>query len=789
MLGNYLKIAFRNLLKNKGYASINILGLAMGMAVALLIGLWVRYEWSFDNFHENRANIVRVKKKTHFNNHKGTQDGIMLPLAAELRTNFSEAKYVTRVDWGDKHSLVAGDQKLSRQGYYADPDFLKMFTFPLVKGRADQVLKEPHSIVLTETLAKAMFGSAEPMGKVIRVDNQFEVMVTGILKDIPKNSSFQFDYLMPYELNIATSDFVRGALDEWGNNFLQTYVQLHEGVTAEAFSARIANLVRQKMKDKEESLLFVHPMPKWHLFGEFKDWVNTGGAIEYVRLFAVIGVLVLLIACINFMNLSTARSEKRAREVGIRKAVGSQRKQLIAQFLTESMLTALLGFVIALLMVEFSLPYLKNVGFEHITFSLNDISLLGVAFAGCIVTGLLAGSYPALYLSGFVPVKVLKGTFQVGKAANLPRKILVVTQFTFSIALIIGTVIVFQQIQHAKSRPMGYNPEKLIWLSLSSDLQKNFFPMKTELMGTGYVEAVSRTSSPMTGVYNQWEGFSWPGKDPQSQPLFTALMVDPAYFKAAGLKLKDGRFFAEKVLSDSNAIVLNEASVKLMGFKNPVGSHVRFGDADLTVIGVTKNVIQQNPYDEVQPAVMLMQPDFTFQGLIRFKSGADLKKALTAIQPVIEKYNPSYPFEYRFVDDEYDQKFRSEAQIGQLAGIFAALAILISCLGLFGLASFMAERRTKEIGVRKVLGASVSQLWLLLSRDFVLLVLISCAIASPLAYYFLQKWLGNYNYHINISPFVFLGAGVSAVLVTLATISFQSIRAALMNPVKSLRTE
>ncbi len=789
MLKNYVKIALRNLLKNKGYALINILGLAMGMAVALLIGLWVRYEWSFDDFHENRTNIVRVMKKTHFNGHKGTQDGIMLPLSAELRANFSEAKYVTRVDWGDKHSLVAGEQKLSRLGYYADTDFLKMFTFPLVKGNVERVLKDPYSIVLTESLAQAMFGNADPVGKVIRVDNRFEVMVTGILKDIPKNSSFQFDYLMPYELNVATSDFVRGALDQWGNNFLQTYVQLNEGVTPEAFSGRIANLLQKKMNDKDEGLLFVHPMPKWHLFGEFKDWVNTGGAIEYVRLFAVIGILVLMIACINFMNLSTARSEKRAREVGIRKAVGSQRKQLIAQFLTESMLTALLGFVIALLIVEFALPSLKDVGFENITFSLNDIPLMAVAFAGCIVTGLLAGSYPALYLSGFVPVKVLKGTFQVGKAANLPRQILVVIQFTFSIALIIGTVIVFQQIQHAKSRPMGYNPEKLIWLSLSSDLQKNFFPMKTELMGSGYVEAVSKTSSPMTGVYNQWEGFSWPGKDPKSQPLFTALMVDPAYFKAAGLKLKEGRFFAEKVLSDSNAIVLNEASVKLMGFKNPVGSHVRFGDADMTVIGVTKNVIQQNPYDEVQPAVMLMQPDFTFQGLIRFKNGADLKKALGAIQPVIEKYNPSYPFEYRFVDDEYDQKFRNEGQIGRLAGIFAVLAILISCLGLFGLASFMAERRTKEIGVRKVLGASVSQLWLLLSRDFVLLVLISCTIASPLAYYFLRNWLTNYNYHINISPFVFLGAGVAAVLVTLATISFQSIKAALMNPVKSLRSE
>ncbi|MBO9613954.1 MAG: ABC transporter permease [Dyadobacter sp.] len=421
MLKNYIKIALRNLVKNKGYASINILGLATGMAMALLIGLWVRYEWSFDNFHENRASIARVMKKTRFNGHKGTQDGIMLPLATELRTNFSEVKYVTRLDWGDKHSLVAGDQKLSRQGHYADPDFLKMFTFPLVKGNAEQVLKNPYSIVLTESLAHAMFGDAEPVGKVIRVDNQFEVMVTGILKDVPRNSSLQFDYLMPYELNIATSDFVRGSLDQWGNNFLQTYVLLNDGITPEAFSARIANLVRTKMKDREEGLLFVHPMPKWHLFGEFKDWVNSGGAIEYVRLFAVIGMLVLLIACINFMNLSTARSEKRAREVGIRKAVGSQRQQLIAQFLTESILTAFLGFVIALLIVELALPFLKNVGFENITFSLNDIPLakynyhinispfvfLGAGLAAVLVT-LATISFQSIKAALMNPVKSLR---------------------------------------------------------------------------------------------------------------------------------------------------------------------------------------------------------------------------------------------------------------------------------------------------------------------------------------------------------------------------------------------
>lgn len=789
MLKNYLKIAVRNLVKHRSYSAINILGLAMGMAVAMLIGLWVRQELSYDAFHQNRGRIVRVMKKTHFNNVKGTQTGIMLPLATELKAHYPEVKRITRMDWGDNHSLVTGEKKLNAEGHFVDPDFLKMFSFPLLKGHVDRVLKDPYSIVLTESLAASLFGQADPMGKVIRVDNQMDVMVTGVMRDTPKNSSITFEYLMPYELNIATSDFVRGALDQWQNNFLQNIIELHEGISPDVFSGRIATIVQMKTKDKEEGALFVHPMEKWHLYSDFKDWVNAGGTIEYVRLFGVIGTLVLLIACINFMNLSTARSERRAREVGIRKAVGSERRQLIFQFLSESMLTAFLAFLISLVIVSFALPYLRDVGFQDIVFRLDDIRLVAVALAGCLITGVLAGSYPALYLSGFAAVKVLKGTVQVGRAANLPRQVLVATQFTFSIALIIGTVIVFQQIQHAKNRPLGYNPNNLVSFTLSADLRKNYEPMKEGLLATGYVEAVSKSSSPMTGVYNQWEGFSWPGKDPQSRPAFSAIMVATDYDKATGLKMKEGRFFSRAYSTDSNAVILNEASAKLMGFKNPVGSHIKFQDTDMTVIGVNKDIMMQNPFEAVKPAIMLFRSDFVFQGLVRLKAGADVHRALAAIQPVMEKYNPAYPFDYRFVDDEFNRKFQSENQIGQLSGIFAALAILISCLGLFGLASFMAERRTKEIGVRKVLGASVAQLWVLLSRDFVLLVLISCVVASPMAYYFLAGWLQKYDYHVAISPWIFVGAGFTAIVVTLLTISFQSIKAALMNPVDSLRRD
>ncbi len=789
MFKNYFKIAVRNLWKNKGYSLINISGLAIGMAVATLIGLWVQYERSYDSFHANEKNIGIIMKKTFFNNEKGTQTGVMLPLYDELKANYPEVEHITRLDWGDNHSLVTGEKKISKQGHFADPDFLKMFSFPLVKGNADKVLKDPYSIVLNESLANTLFGKTDPIGKVIKIDNQYDVKVTGVLKDVPKNSSLQFDFLMPYELNILTSDFVRNAKTQWQNNFLQNIVELNDGVSMDGFSKKIARIVQQKANDKKEGTLFVHPMEKWHLYSDFKDWVNVGGLIQYVRLFSVIGLLVLIIACINFMNLSTARSEKRAKEVGIRKAIGSQRKHLIAQFLGESLFTAFIAFILSLIIVKLCLPLLNDVGFNNVTLNFSNVLLLVILFAGCIITGLLAGSYPALYLSGFTPVKVLKGTFQPGKSANLPRKILVVTQFSFSIALIIGTLVIFQQVQYAKNRPLGYNPNNLLSFSLSSDLSKNYDAMKQDLLATGYVEAVTKSSSPMTGVYNQWGDFSWEGKDPNSHPLFAAIMVDYDYDKVSQIKLKEGRFFSKQFSTDSNTVILNESAVKLMGFKNPVGKTIKFGNQSVTIISVVQNVIMQDPFKSVMPAVMLLRPYFVYQGLLRFRQGADIRKALAAITPVMEKYNPAYPFEYHFTDEEFNKKFEAENQVGKLSGIFAALAIFISCLGLFGLASFMAERRIKEIGVRKVLGASVSQLWLLLSKEFVLLVIISCVIASPLALYFLQSWLKKYEYHINISPLIFINAAVVAIVITLITVSFQAIKAAVANPVKSLRTE
>jgi putative ABC transport system permease protein len=518
MYKNYFKTAFRNLWKNKGYSTINILGLAVGMAVALLIGMWVQHQLTFDGFHERKDNIAIVMKKTFFNNFKGTQTGVMLPLYDELKANYPEVKHITRLDWGSTHGLIVGDKKIMKYGHFADPDFLRMFSFPLVKGTADKALNDPYSIVITESLATALFGNDEPIGKMITVDKSKNVVVTAIIKDIPTNSSISFDFLLPYELNVLTNDVVKRARDQWQNNFLQNFVELNDGVSMEAFSKRIEHIAQEKVKDKNEAALFVHPMKKWHLYSDFKDWVNTGGAIEYVRLFSIIGLFVLAIACINFINLSTARSEKRAREVCIRKTMGSQRQQLMVQFFGESLITTFIAFLFAVVFVQLTTPLLENIGFKGISLNTVDISIWIFAFAGCIITGLIAGFYPAIYLSSFAPVKVLKGFFSTGKSGDLPRKILVVSQFSFSIVLIIGTIIVFQQIQHAKNRPLGYDPSRLISIYLTDDLKKDYNVMKQELLSTGVVEAVSRSSSPMTGVHNQWDAFSWEGMDPDSRP-------------------------------------------------------------------------------------------------------------------------------------------------------------------------------------------------------------------------------------------------------------------------------
>lgn len=792
MIKNYFKIAWRNLARNKTLSFINVFGLAAGITFALLIGLWIAYETSFDTFHTNGDRIALVLKNTLFNDQKNTQEPTPLPLYDELRSNYPEVKRATRITWAYNHSLLIGNSKFNKKGRYVDPAFLDMFSFPLVKGNTSTALNDPNSIILSASLAHALFGSEDPIGKTIRLNNANDVRVTAITKDVPHNSTIDFDFLIPFQFLIDHDDWIKGNKTDWGNNFLMNMVEVKEGASMDALSKKIGPLNMQKDARIKNQVLFLHPLNKWHLYNDYKDWVNTGGKITYVRLFGIIGIFVLLIACINFMNLSTARSEKKAREVGIRKVVGSRKASLIFQFLSESVLTAFLAYLFSLLLIQILLPFLKDLGFKYIRFDLSNSILLITGLGVSLITGLIAGSYPAFYLSSFLPVKVLQGAFKQGQGPATFRKVLVVSQFAISVVLIISTIIVFRQIDHARKRSIGYNPNNMINITASHDLALKYDIMKEELLKTGYIESVAKASQPMTAIYNQWSDFSWEGKDPTADIALDAILAGYDFEQTVGLRFKQGRAFSRAYASDSNAIILNEAGLQLIGYKDPIGKTMKSGNQEKTIIGIVENVVLTDPFKPVAPLAILFnnsKTDAVNNIFLRLKPTADLKKALAAIKPIFDKYNPSLPFEYSFADEDFGKKFAVENQVGKLASIFAGLTIFISCLGLFGLAMFMAERRVREIGIRKALGASVVNLWLLLSKEFMWLVLIACVIASPLAFWLMKDWLDKYEYRVDISAWIFLVVGGMAIVIALFTVSTQAIKAALGNPVKSLKAE
>jgi putative ABC transport system permease protein len=788
MIANYLKLAWRNLARHKTLSFINIFGLALGMTFAILIGMWIWFQFSFDSFNKNQDHIAMALRNIELNGQKSTQLSMMLPLYDELKTNYPDIKRITRIDWGNYHSLRAGNNNFNKVGLYVDPDFLKMFTFPVVKGDAITPLEDPKSVVLTESQAAALFGTQDPIGQFVRLDGQYNMRITAVIKDIPKNSSISFDFLTPWAFRTLHDEQVRNSQTRWNDNFLRIAIEKKEGISWEDLNKQVKPLLHSKNTGLKVATLFFYPMSKWNLYGDFKDWIETPTQLNYIRMFGLIGLFILLIAAINFMNLSTARSERRALEVGIRKTVGSGRRRLIAQFLTESVFTAILAFALSLGIIELLLPFLKDLGFDDIHFDMHNLPLMASALGICLFTGLLAGSYPAFYLSSFRPVKVLKGAFRQGwQAVNL-RKGLVVTQFVASIALVICTVIVMQQIQHARNRPIGYDPNNLVAFSGSADLTKNYDAFKQDLLNTGRIAAVTRSSSEMTWINNDLGNYNWTGKDPNADIFLKTVMADFDYEKTAGLQFVAGRPFSQQMKTDSNAIILNEAAVKLIGYKDPIGKTMDL-DKKLTIIGVIKDVVMEDPYKPVAPCTILLRPASTSTILVRLKQNTDLRGTLDAMQPIFEKYNPAAAFEYRFADEQFGGKFATEKQVAKLAGIFAALAIIISCLGLFGLAMFMAQRRSKEVSIRKVLGASVTSLWLLLSREFVWLVLIAGVIATPIATWFMSDWLKNYDYRIGIQWWVPAGTALLAILIALVTVSTQAIRAAFDNPAKHLKQE
>ncbi|GAB3494852.1 ABC transporter permease [Spirosoma knui] len=794
MIRNYLKIALRSLSKNKVYSMINIAGLSVGMAVAMLIGLWIYDELSFNKSFEHYDRIAQVMQNQTINGSTSTATAVPVPLADVLRTKYgSDFKHIVLSSWTEGHILSFGTKKFWKAGNFIEPEATEMLSLKMLKGtRAG--LQEPNSIMLSESIANTFFGHGDPIGQVLKIDNDIAVKVTGVYQNLPSNSQFSnLDYLVPWQVNEAIRDWVKKSREKWDNNSFQIFVQLADHTDMEQVStkikdAKLANVSPNLAQFKPE--IFLQPMSNWHLYSEFKDGVNIGGQVQFVWLFGIIGVFVLLLACINFMNLSTARSEKRAKEVGIRKAIGSIRLQLISQFLSESLLIVLIAFGISLLLVELALPLFNEVAAKQmvIPWLVPRFWIVGLGFT--LLTGLLAGSYPALYLSGFEPIKVLKGTFRAGRFASLPRQVLVVVQFTVSVTLIIGTIVVFRQIQFTQNRPIGYDRNGLLFVqTTTSDIHNHFDAFRRELIASGAATETAESESPLTSVWHTNGGFDWEGKDPDQQPDFAVIGVSYEFGKTVGWQFKDGRDFSRTFGTDSSGMVINEAAVKFMGIKNPVGKIIREGDLRYKIIGVIKDMVMESPYDPARQTLFYLAKFPNNFVNIRINPNISASEAVSTIGAIFQKYNPTAPFDYKFADAEYTRKFAAEERIGTLASVFAVLAIFISCLGLFALASFVAEQRTKEIGIRKVMGATVANVWTMLSKDFVLLVMIAFSIATPIAYYFLNNWLHNYQYRTDLSWWIFAVTGAGALLITLLTVSYQAIKAALLNPVKSLRSE
>jgi ABC-type antimicrobial peptide transport system permease subunit len=788
MIRSYFKIAWRNLLRNKVYSGIHIAGLAIGMTAALGIGLWIWDEISFDYFHENHRQIAQVYVTQTFGTAVYTGSTVSMPLGESLRTDYADNfRYIAMASFNDADVFSRGDKMISSFGMWVQPDFPVMMTLKMKSG-VRTALKDPSTLLLSASLAKSLFGDEDPQNKTVRLDNKTNLVVGGVFEDLPRNSSFyDTKYFLPWDNPQFSSTLAMGRQD-WDNHMVQLFVQLSSNTSLEQVNARIRSLTSPHINKGYKEEVLLHPMDKWHLYSNFVNGKVAGGRIQFVWLFGIIGVFVLLLACINFMNLSTARSEKRAREVGIRKAIGSMRAQLIGQFLAESVLVAFLSLILSIILTLCLLPYFNKLADKGLSIPWSNpffwILLLGFA----LFTGLIAGSYPAFYLSGFSAVKVLKGTFRAGRLASLPRKVLVVVQFTISISLIIGSIIVFQQIEYAKSRPIGYSQKGLVMVEMPESDTGRFSTLRNNLLATGVVEELTESNSPVTNIYSNNGGFSWRGKDPYSMPLFRTLGVTHDFGKTIGWKIVDGRDFSRD-FADSSAMIFNEAAVKLTQLTHPVGEIIKYNGQDHPIVGVIRDMVTQSPYQPMQPTVYYLSYNGSQYVTIELKPAVPIRDALSQIEPVFRQFNPGSPFTYQFVDNEYATKFSDEQQIGDLASCFSVLAIFISCLGLLGLASFVAEMRTKEISVRKVLGASNLHLWSLLSREFVQLVLIACFIAVPIAWYFLAKWLDKYDYRTTISWLVFAAAAGGSLFLTVLTISFQTIRVALANPVKNLRSE
>ncbi len=791
MLQTFFKTTLRTLWKNKTYSAMNIFGLAIGIACAGLIFLWVEDEVNYDMVNTKKDRVYLVRENQQYEAGIFTHSSTPGLLAPAIQADIPGIINTCRKSEGNTSYLFSiGDKTMYAEGCFAEPSLFSIFTIPFVQGSATTAFTQLYSIVITEKTAKKFFGNTpDVLGKTVRMDNQQDYVVTGVVKDFPANTSMQFEWVVPFEIYFQRSPW----LHRWGNNSLSTYVELGEHASVASVNKQLSGYL--KKKDPESiTQLFLFGLKNWHLYDQFENGKPTGGGrVTYIRLFSAIAWIILLIACINFMNLATARSEKRAREVGVRKVMGAGKGWLVLQFIGEALFMTLLASFVAVLLISLLLPAFNTLVQKQLIAGFDNPLHVGSLVLITVICGLVAGSYPALYLSSFNPVFVLKGLKTKNSSVAFIRKGLVIVQFSISIILIISTVIVYQQIQHVKTRDLGFDKAHLLELQIQGEMGKNFSVFKQDLLATGAVENVAISDHTTIDGGNNTSGFTWEGKPANNKVLVSTRGVSPEFLPTSGMQLVEGRNLA---LSDTARghlnVMVTESLTKLMGKGSAIGKSLHYeGDTTQAVIvGVVKDYVYGNMYGKSDPVLFTALPlRYASVMYIRMKAQTDPANALAQIAAVMKKDNSVYPFQYRFVDDRFNQKFLAEMLVSKLSRIFAALAILISCLGLFGLAAYTAERRTKEIGIRKVLGASVGSITGLLSTDFIKPVLISALIAYPLAWWGMNQWLQAYPYRITISWWVFLFAGAGAMFIALVTISFQSIKAALANPVKSLRTE
>jgi putative ABC transport system permease protein len=783
MIRNYLKVAFRNLTRNGVYSFINIVGLAVGLGCSILISLWVFDELSYDRFQPKLNRLSQLWINATYDGKVNTFQSVPYPSYLEIRNEDSRIKNTTIANWGGESLLTAGEKRMSKKSFYVGEEFLEMFQFHLLFGQADKVLDDPNSIVLTVSTARALFGTDDAIGKSVKVDNAKELTVTGILEDVPSNSSFEFDCLMPHKLQVVEID----ENNSWGDYSYQVFIELQPGVTITEVNEKIKGLLIKKGQTDVPREFFLHPMERWRLHTSFENGKESGGTIDYVIGFSAIAIFILVIACINFMNLATARSERRAREVGVRKSIGSRRRELIVQFLGESILLTTIGFALCLVLVELSLPFYNDLTQKKLFLDYSSPLFWAACVGIVLLTGIISGSYPAIYLSSFNPVKVLKGKLQMGKNAATPRQVLVVLQFFFATLLIVSTLVVSEQIHHVKKRDLGYNQKNLLMISYTNEIGKNFKAIRNEVVATGAVSSMTKSNSPITDIFSN-NFMDWPGKPPEEKVLFATIATELDYTKTMGIKILEGRDFESD--ADTASVLINKAAADVMGLKETLGTEVVYwGDHKSKIVGIIDNVLMGSPYRKPGPMFVAYQPEWASSVTLRLEETADLPSAVKKIEDVFKKYNPAYPFDYQFADVQFNKKYTTINLISTLSTLFASLAILITGMGLFGLAAFTAEQRTKEIGIRKVMGASVPSLVTLISKEFSLLVAISFVFAVPFSWWTLSSFLERYPYRIDFPWWTVVVAGGTALLFALAIVSTQALKAATSNPASSLRSE